>query len=276
MGSRGVIYCATSNIAYLEAALISAIALRQYEPNLPITVVSDQAILVDLPLYDALYNHGITPHIVTLDQDHAFGSRSIKTRLNHFSPYTETLFLDGDILPLQSIAALWDALSQSDFAMVPDRLPTLELCDHIGVAEKQYTLAQLPGDTVQFNSGVMVWRDSATTRMLFEQWYQEWQRFQKQDQLALVRAIHTTQTVITPLPRTYNISPLDAAALPPDADQVHLLHYWGGRVTSGAFRRFAQTHYPKVVATVIQLLEAAYDSSYPNFFPIEQKLGDVM
>ncbi len=264
MGSRGVIYCATSSIAYLEAALISAIALRQYEPDLPITVVSDQAILADLPLDD----HGITPHIVTLDQDHAFGSRSVKTRLNHFSPYTETLFLDSDILPLQSISPLWEALVQSDLAMVPDRLATLDQCDHVAPAEKQYTLQDLPGNTMQFNSGVMVWRDTAATRILFQQWHQEWQKFQKHDQLALMRAIHTTQTRVTQLPRTYNISPRDAAELPPGEDQVHLLHYWGGRVTSGAFCRFAQTHYPTVVTTVNRMLESFDDSQLRDRLPV--------
>jgi hypothetical protein len=38
---RGVIYCAVNSIFYLEAAIISAAALRQFEPDLPILIFSD-------------------------------------------------------------------------------------------------------------------------------------------------------------------------------------------------------------------------------------------
>jgi Glycosyl transferase family 8 len=269
MVSRGVIYCATTGIAYLEAALISALALRQHEPELPITLVYDHANIPLWLFHDALQPHNITPRFVATDQlsPLVFGSRWIKTRLNEFSPYAETLFLDGDILPLQPVGDLWAALSENDFAMVPDRLPTIGECDHIAVDEKDYTLAILPGSTRQFNSGVMLWRHNEPVKALFQQWHLEWLRFAKQDQLALVRAIATTQTGITELPRIYNISPIDAAALPPGEDQVHLLHYWGGTVSSGVFRRSAQIHHPQVVQTVVELLEAMHS----NQEPIEDK-----
>jgi hypothetical protein len=255
--NRGIIYCATTSIAYLEAALISALALRQHEPELPITLVYDLASIPQWLFHDQLQEHNITPRFV--DTSHlsplVFSSRWIKTRLNQFSPYAETLFLDGDILPLQPVLDLWEALSENDFAMVPDRLPTIGECDHIAAVEKNYTLGRLPGTTRQFNSGVMLWRNTPNVKMLFQQWHLEWLRFEQQDQLALVRAIATAETGITELPRTYNISPIDAAALPPGEDQVHLLHYWGGTVSSGAFRRSAQIHYPLVVKTVIELLK---------------------
>lgn len=41
--SRGVIYCALQQGLYLEAALMSAFALRQLEPDLPIVLLSDLA-----------------------------------------------------------------------------------------------------------------------------------------------------------------------------------------------------------------------------------------
>jgi Glycosyl transferase family 8 len=269
MASQGVIYCATTSIAYLEAALISAIALRQHEPELPITLVYDLASIPLWLFHDRLQQHNITPRFVSTAHlsPPVFSSRWIKTRLNQFSPYAETLFLDSDILPLQPIADLWEALSENDFAMVLDRLPTIGECDHIADVEKNYTLARLPRSTRQFNSGVMLWRNTSNVKMLFQQWHLEWLRFEQQDQLALVRAIATAETRITELPRTYNISPIDAAALPPGEDQVHLLHYWGGTVSSGAFRRSAQIHYPQVVKTVVELLAAMHF----NQEPIEDK-----
>ena len=100
MSSRGVVYCGATNSAYLEAALISAMALRQQEPEIPITLISDQPLLKFLPLH----SHNITPKFLKPGEidTHAFSSRQIKTRLSTLSPYRETLFLDADILPLQA------------------------------------------------------------------------------------------------------------------------------------------------------------------------------
>jgi len=246
--SRGVIYCATTSICYLEAALISAMALRQQEPDLPITLISEHPLLELLPLL----RHGITPRLLKVNEvdNTSYLSRYIKTTLNILSPYQDTLFLDADILPLQPISPLWDHLCLGDFGMVADRLPTLGLCDHIAEDEKEYTLQRLPKETVQFNSGVMLWRNTAATQVLFHRWHQEWQKFQKHDQLALMRAIATTQTSVTKLPNSYNISPTDSASVLFDSHSVHLLHCWGGMVGSGKFREFAQTFYPDIADTV--------------------------
>ncbi len=255
MNRRGVVYCATSNIAYLEAALISAIALRQQEPTLPIMLISDQARLADLNLSE----YGITPRLLTaadLGTD-KFSSRSIKTRLNTLSPYEESLFLDADILPLRPIGDLWQSLEQCDVAMVPDRLPKVSLCDHISPLEKSYTLRRLEGDAIQFNSGVLLWKSTAASHALFQEWHQEWLTFQAQDQLALVRALHTTRLAVTSLPTTYNTSPIDAAPLLAAGEPVYLLHCWGGMVTSGEYRQFAQKYYPDVVTIVTNFLARA-------------------
>ncbi|NJR65042.1 MAG: hypothetical protein HC772_06520 [Leptolyngbyaceae cyanobacterium CRU_2_3] len=147
-------------------------ALRKQEPAIAITLISDQPLLKLLPL-DA---YQITPRFLTADEigNGAFSSRQIKTRLNAFTPYQESLFLDADILPLQPVADLWDYLFQTDLAMVVDRLPMISLCDHIGQEEKTYTLNCLPGTTTQFNSGVMLWRDTPAVDILFQQWHEEW------------------------------------------------------------------------------------------------------
>lgn len=249
---RGAIYFATANTAYFESALISAIALRQQEPLLPITIISDHPLLKSLPLQD----YGLTPRPLDSGEmgHHVFSSRSIKTRLNAYSPYQETLFLDADILPLKPIADLWGYLDQGDLAMVVDRLPMISLCDHIAQEEKAYTLQRLPGNTVQFNSGVILWRESLATQALFHQWHEEWQQFQRQDQLALIRAIKALHISVTKLPMTYNISPIDAAPLMASDHTVHLLHCWGGMVSSGKYRQLAHQYYPHIVETVVGLL----------------------
>ncbi|MBW4451049.1 MAG: hypothetical protein KME38_30610 [Spirirestis rafaelensis WJT71-NPBG6] len=273
MAIRGVVYCAMANGLYLEAALISAIALRQLEPKIPITLISDHPLLKLLRLSD----YEITPRFIELSEmnDHGlFSSRDIKTRLATFSPYKETLFLDADILPLKPISDVWDYLSQGDMAMVLDRLPTLAFCDHIFPQEKTYSLQYLPESTTQFNSGVILWRDSIQTQSLFELWHQEWLKFKKHDQLALVRAIHHAQFSVTSLPCIYNISPIDAASrvkqksveilsrthnmcqvkaasMLKQKNDICFLHCWGGLVASGKYRQIAQGFYPDVVEQVI-------------------------
>jgi hypothetical protein len=246
MQNRGVIYCATSQIDYLEAALISAIALRQVNPELPITLVCDHPLANFLSLHR--YGIRLMPVALSEKQD-AFRSRDLKTCLANISPYQETLYLDADILPVRSLMHIWDYLAQGDLAMVRDRQPTIADCDHIANSEKTYTLERLPSHTPQYNSGVMLWRNSSRTQALFKHWQREWQKFQQHDQLALVRAIDATQTDIVQLPINYNISPIDALNLVAK-NEVYLLHCWGGQVLAGEYRRLAQQFHPEVVETV--------------------------
>ena len=121
--------------------------------------------------------------------------------------------------------------------------------------EKFYTLQKLRGDTKHFNSGVMLWRNTPATQDLFTQWYQEWQIFQKQDQLAFVRALQTTQISVQEIPKTYNISPIDATDLIAENHTVYLLHCWGGMIASGKFREIAHQYYPHIVEMVVNLLD---------------------
>jgi hypothetical protein len=243
---RGVIYCATNHLVYFEAALISAIVLRSFHPELPITLVCDQPLADLLPLYQ----YGIRLLPVTFNQkDDAFRSRDLKTCLANISPYNETLYLDSDILPMRPLNPIWDYLAQGDMAMAVDRQPTIADCDHIANVEKAYTLRLLPSDTPQYNIGVILWRNSTPTQALFKHWQQEWNKFQRHDQLALVRAIAQARPRVAILSINYNISPIDAPKLLAE-NEVYLLHCWGGQVMAGSYRHIAQQLYPEVVETV--------------------------
>jgi hypothetical protein len=250
MTYRGAIYCATDQIIYLEAALISAIVFRQLNPDIPVTLICDRPI----PDPIAVQNYGITVIEISTQPGSGFQSRDLKTRLASLSPYTETLYIDSDILPLKSIAPIWDYLAHHDLAMAADRLPTIGECDHIAATEKQYTLQCLPPETTQFNSGVMLWRNHPSVQELFQEWQQEWQRFQKHDQLAFVRALAVQQLSVAVLPVNYNISPIDSAPVLLPKNEVYFLHCWGGQVASGEYRSIAQGFYPAIVEAVTELL----------------------
>ncbi len=263
LSDRGVVYCVTNDRAYLESALTSAMILRSLEPELPISIGSNLPLLHKLSTELALRQHNIsTIFLNTPDElaDHPFVSRYLKTNLINWSPYQETLFLDADILPCLPIGDLWAYLDQAAIAMVLDRLPLVEMCDHISEQEKSYTLAKIPALSKQFNSGVMLWRNNAETQKLFSQWQREWQVFQKQDQLALVRALHHAQVAVAEIPRTYNGSPRDSVDLIKEGQKIYLLHCWGGMVASGEFRQHAESRYPEIVNRVDLLMSLVHVS----------------
>ena len=142
---------ATSQRVYLEAALISSIAVRQLNPEIPITIFCDPVLdeLLSLStLQQSLKTYDINVVKISMEGD-AFLSRSVKTHLNELSPYQETLYIDSDMLPLKSISSVWNYLDHGDMAMVLDRLPTLAMCDHVAQVEIDYTLKLLPGDTIR-------------------------------------------------------------------------------------------------------------------------------
>jgi Glycosyl transferase family 8 len=256
MINQGAIYCLTDSEAYLEAGLISAITLRRFEPNLPITIISNLDLINKL----ALETHNISTRYLApneLPGNNAFVSRYVKTHLIDWSPYKSTLFLDADILPCSPVSDLWQYLDQSSIAMVNDRLPTVEMCDHISAQEKSFTLAQIPPFSAQYNSGVMLWQNNQEMQQLFKQWQFEWQIFQKQDQLALVRALHHCQISVAQIPQTYNVSPIDSIGLIQAGYKINLLHCWGGMVASGEFRQIAHSRYSEVVEKVDYLLSGA-------------------
>ena len=258
MADRGVVYLAVQQFCYLEAALISALALRALHPDLPITVVSDLPALAALPIE----RHGLEARLLP-QPHHGSGlslSRAVKTRIHTFSPHRDTLYLDADMLPVQPLTSLWNILEQDDLALVPDRLPEIGLCDHIAPEEVAFTLECLPASTRQFNSGLILWRRSATSMALFEAWHREWQRFARHDQLALARAIFTSQTPVLELPRHYNLSPRDAEPLLKRGEPATLLHCWAGKLTSGRFRRLAGRFCPQALEIADELLATVAES----------------
>jgi hypothetical protein len=247
---RGALFCTTGSFFYLEAALISALALRQHEPLLPITLLSDRPQLQGVDLQGT----GISLRLVQPNLPAAaknFSSRWIKTNLASLSPYRDSLYVDADMLTMQPLGPLWQSLEQDPIGLVPDRLPLVSLCDHIDPQEKACTLEAVGGDAQQFNSGLILWRAGGLTATLFQHWHQQWRRFARQDQLALVRAIASTGIQVAVLPSSYNTSPRDARGKP-----VHLLHCWGDKVQRGIFRRFAAVHCPAAVQEAQRRLQA--------------------
>jgi hypothetical protein len=172
--------------------------------------------------------------------------------------------LDADILPLQPLTQIWQYLEQGDWAMVLDRQPTIAGCNHISQTERDYTMSLYPGTTPHFNSGVMLWRKGANTQRLFKAWKREWLQFQQQDQLALVRAIQTTESEIVRLPQFYNFSLVDLTQQLTHRDpKLYLLHCWGNVVMKGHFQQIAQQIDPNITEIVSSILTPIFTRVSP-------------
>ena len=264
MQSKGILYIAVQSEAYLQAAVVSALSIRLFDRFVPITIVSD------LPLIDYL---GLTQYTISVRRlssqeivPHPFFSRYLKTRLNFYTPYDQTLFLDADILAIGAISQIWQYLDQADLAIARDRLPEVQQCAHIAQEELDFSLSQLPIHFPHYNSGVFLWRKTAASETLFKHWHQEWLHFQRHDQLALARAIAKTPLALEPLPQEqYNISPRDAEPLLKQGNSVYLLHCWGEKVSTGRFKKLCLRFCPTAVH---QAEELCWDFKEGDVFPI--------
>lgn len=207
--TQGVIYCAVDLWSYVESAVISAFALRQVSPKLPIIILSN---LKNTELQEQLYEFNIVIKPILIPEKEKQGnvmiSRWMKTRLHTFTEFDETLYLDADILPVKPIDEIWSFLQFANTALTIDPYPTISLLiskfTHVSQVERTYTSKICDGDAVQFNGGLILWRNNYDGNTLFETWHKEWSRFKQQDQLALSRAIQETKTKIADIPSTYN------------------------------------------------------------------------
>ena len=180
---KGILYLACGDRKYLAWCACSALSLRWAGYTGPIRVLVD-----NLGFDESIFeNANVEIFPVKIPCEGDFSSRWIKTKLPHYTPFAQTLYLDCDVIALRHPRSVWKALGNADFGMVRDP-QTVATCNHATEAEFYHTLTVCP-DSVQYNSGVMAWQTNEVTSHFFELWHQEWQRFQDIDQLALARAL---------------------------------------------------------------------------------------
>jgi glycosyltransferase involved in cell wall biosynthesis len=138
-----------------------------------------------------------------------YASRHYKTQLNRIG-FEATLLLDADAVPVAPLGRIWRELRHADLCMTLDAYPTL-LHRNGRTAATQW---QSPEDaymyelglaaTPHYSSGVMLFRRTPRVEQLFEVWHEEWNLFQQQDQLALMRAIERTRCPVHTLAPRWN------------------------------------------------------------------------
>jgi hypothetical protein len=191
---KGVIYLATGD-EYLRLAIQSISFLRQFGYLGPVRVLTDSAeIAVDDPR---------TEFITLPTSRKGHSSRFYKTQLFDYA-FPNTLFLDADTVCVGSIDDIWMHLSDHDICMASDNKNGVGgYIDRMLRRQHESRLTELTYMNTDYwkakdlyNSGVILFRSCPVIKKLFEVWHEEWGRFSKIDQLALVRALE--RTIVNP------------------------------------------------------------------------------
>jgi len=130
-----------------------------------------------------------------LFEDTSFGARRVKVKLDHLSPFDNTLYLDADTrVQSKVIEEGFRILSQGwDLAIAPSENQGANLFAHIDPLERTYTSEVLENVfPLQLQAGVMWFAKTDRIKALFDAWRKEWIVFRKHDQAALTRAIDKT------------------------------------------------------------------------------------
>ena len=223
----GIVYVATGK-KYIEEASISAFSAKQWMPDLPITVFTDQQ---DVP--DCFDN--VVPITSTGD-----GFKD-KVVFMAQSPYERTLFLDTDTYLCNSVYELFELLDHFDIAMAHDHL-VRQICD----------IKEVPTSFPEFNSGVIAFKKAQNILDTFNKWaeiYDEEKNVQTiiryHDQPSLRKSIYLSDLRIATLTPEYNCMLRYAGSV---SGEVKILHC--ARIGYGWYKRENIEHAAKLMNSV--------------------------
>jgi len=182
-----------------ECARVAIESIHRHMPGLPVALASDSP----------LGNEDIFIQMPDLD----VGARSVKTQMYDLAPaeWEYVLYLDADTELTAPIPFLFDALRDGWDMLIctnpgryhvaryrsrPDRVEEgTKTCEELGSPE----LLQLQG-------GVVAFRRNERTAKALRAWHEEWLRWGKRDQAALLRAIYRYPLKIYTLGIEWNCS----------------------------------------------------------------------
>jgi hypothetical protein len=187
---RGVVYVATG-AAHAEAARRSAASVRATNPGLGIALFTDQAVAG--PEFD---------EVLAVCDPHR------RSKVDHLgaSPFTETLYLDGDTRVRGDLGDLFRLLERFDLACALREAAVTRHRDPRGQAD-------LPASFPEFNSGVMLYHGSERVRAFFTAWQAAYAALGRPaDQRSFRDTLWTSELRIAVLTPRYNARRFDPVA----------------------------------------------------------------
>jgi hypothetical protein len=202
-------------------------SLRRHMPGLPICLCSDRRLG--------------TEDVFVQRDDVDVGGRSAKLMVDELAPadWRYVLYLDADTEAVGSLEFLFQVLEDGwEFVIAKDmaKYSTVRMMvrpDNRDEAEA--TWREIGTDqALQYNGGMMGFRRCDRTAAFFRRWREEWERWGKRDQGALIRALHKGPLRLYVLTNHWNAS--TRYPLPEPADRISLLHHntearrWSGLI----------------------------------------------
>jgi hypothetical protein len=192
--SRGIVYVAFGERS-ARAVSNSYHSILKY-CNLPALVVGDYHV----PGIPHCYWNGMSPWAMHEPLGQRFYAGRVKPFLYDYSPFDRTLYLDADTEAYDSVTQGFEYLDNYDICIADDPRTLESTFRHSKPGPKwdwireqrDFTHNYLRRESnPQINTGVIFFAKSDLTKLFFENWYEEWQRFPRWDeQMAFMRAEH--------------------------------------------------------------------------------------
>jgi lipopolysaccharide biosynthesis glycosyltransferase len=137
----------------------------------------------------SLKRHNDLPVTIISEFDNAGkGARWAKLNIDKLVDYDKILYLDADTRIHGDVSNGFLLLNSWDLALAPSTNQDGDILRHVKYGERLQTIRELEYMPIQLQAGVMFFHRQRCAK-LFEIWRQEWQRWQDQDQAALLRAL---------------------------------------------------------------------------------------
>jgi len=178
----GVLYVVSGD-KYVEEATASAKSVKRNVDNVGITIATDHT-SVDRSIFDQ-----------KIDLPNVYPHTGISTITPELIPYERTLFLDSDTYVTDDLHDLFKVLDNHDMAFT--------------LSPGRSQVSGLPDPCVEFNTGVIAYKKSSSTRKLLEKWKQIHEEMLEGDgkgrnQPSFTKAIYSSDIDYMILPREYN------------------------------------------------------------------------
>lgn len=222
---KGVVYLA-SGTDYVDQAKHSAESVKQHNPDLHITLFTDE-----------YTNVNVFDNITQINRPIQDMGDSILSD-SHF-PYELNLYLDVDTFVSGSLSSLFKLLEKYDIAVSHN-------AGGKGWNKTVYNNMnfEIPACFPEFNSGVIAYRDSDSVRELFSKWNKFYEDISYEsvdyltNQPALRLALYQSDVDHVAVPPEYNFQTRDQRSA---SDMIRIVHNTGGITQDMDFYSFVDT-----------------------------------
>jgi hypothetical protein len=158
-------------------------SIHQQMPGLPVALVSDKRLSEE--------------DIFIKQPDSDIGGRIAKLKCNELAPkeWTYVLYFDADVEVVGDISFPFEVLRDGwEFIICKDNnkyglVKEMKRPDNLDECEETWDKMGSM-ELLQYNGGVLAYRRNKNTERFFEKWQQEWEKYGKRDQGALLRALY--------------------------------------------------------------------------------------